>query len=470
MNRSLIIPVENQVRELDAKLLLACIAARHGFSVIIGSRLEISFRIGAFPPSIYLAKSMTARSLKMFRIMRQLGHIIAGWDEEALIHPPAETYFSRRLSPEALPHVSRLFAWGEENAELWRQYPFLPPDIPIHLTGNPRGDMLRPEMQPFFAEETEHLRQQYGDFLLINTNFSFVNAFYSGQNLFQPLKNPGDQPRFGRAAVGMSPHFAAGLRDHKQAVFLSFQRLIPSLEQAFPQLTVIIRPHPVENPSIYHQLAAGCQRVKVVNEGNVIPWLLASRAVIHNGCTTGVEAYIMRVPALSYQEKGDPAYDNGFYRLPNTLSHQCFDFVGLKETIGRILAGETGAAGGRERRDLMAGYLASPEGPLASQRIVSVLEKNIRESVGKPAPSSPARFMGRSRVAKRRLAKYIKSFQPDSKYRPEFQRHRYPGLSIERLRQKVERLQAILGDQHELDVDVQKLGDHIFRLTSGRSS
>ncbi|MCD6150189.1 MAG: hypothetical protein J7J70_00820, partial [Deltaproteobacteria bacterium] len=73
MNRSLIIPVENQVRELDAKLLLACIAARHGFSVIIGSRLEISFRIGAFPPSIYLAKSMTARSLKMFRIMRDLG-------------------------------------------------------------------------------------------------------------------------------------------------------------------------------------------------------------------------------------------------------------------------------------------------------------------------------------------------------------------------------------------------------------
>lgn len=467
MNRSLIIPVENQVRELDAKLLLACIAARHGFSVIIGSRLEISFRIGAFPPSIYLAKSMTARSLKMFRIMRKLGHIIAGWDEEALIHPPAETYFSRRLSPEAITHVSHLFAWGEENAELWRQYPFLPSDIPIHLTGNPRGDMLRPGMQPFFAEETEQLRQKYGEFLLINTNFSFVNAFYPDQNLFQPVKNPGEKPRFGRAAVGMDRHFAEGLRDHKQAVFESFQDMIPRLEQAFPELTIIVRPHPVENPGIYHELADGCQRVKVINEGNVIPWLLASRAVIHNGCTTGVEAYIMRVPALGYQGKGDPEYDNGFYRLPNAISHQCFDFAGLRETINSILAGKIGAAGGRQRRELMAGYLASQDGPLASRRIVEVLEKIFQESVNEPLPLFSARFVGRAKVAKRRLAKTIKSFQPNSKYRPEFQRYRYPGLSTDALRKKIKRLQSVLGEQQELNI--KKLGDHIFSITSGRS-
>ncbi|MBW1645650.1 MAG: hypothetical protein JRJ56_04880, partial [Deltaproteobacteria bacterium] len=102
MARSLIIPVENQVRELDAKLLLALIAARRGFSSVIGSRLEIDFRIASLPPSIYLAKSMTARSLKMFRIMNLLGHRLAAWDEEALIHPPDATYFSRRLSPAAI--------------------------------------------------------------------------------------------------------------------------------------------------------------------------------------------------------------------------------------------------------------------------------------------------------------------------------------------------------------------------------
>jgi len=40
----LLIPVENQVRELDPKLLLACIAAQRGFSSIIGLHREIDFQ------------------------------------------------------------------------------------------------------------------------------------------------------------------------------------------------------------------------------------------------------------------------------------------------------------------------------------------------------------------------------------------------------------------------------------------
>ena len=54
----LLIPVENQVRELDAKLLLACIAAKRGLPSIIGPKREVEARITNFPRSIYLAMSM----------------------------------------------------------------------------------------------------------------------------------------------------------------------------------------------------------------------------------------------------------------------------------------------------------------------------------------------------------------------------------------------------------------------------
>ena len=183
---SLIIPVENQVRELDAKILLSCVAAQRGFSCIIGSRLELDFHVASFPRSLYLSKSMTARSVKMFRIMKKLGHEIAAWDEEALVHMQPETYYARRLSPVAIKYVSHLFAWGEDNAHLWRHYPDLPESLPIHVTGNPRGDLLRPEIHGYFAQEAEDLRTAYGDFILINTNFGEVNAFYPSQNLFLP--------------------------------------------------------------------------------------------------------------------------------------------------------------------------------------------------------------------------------------------------------------------------------------------
>jgi surface carbohydrate biosynthesis protein len=149
---SILIPVENQVREFDPKLLLACIAAWRGLPAVIGSRREIEFRIASFPRSLYLSKSMTVRSLLLFRIAHMLGHEIVAWDEEALVHLPPETYFSRRLSPVAIKYVSHLFAWGQDNADLWRLYPELPNGTPIHLTGNPRADMLRAECVPFLQK------------------------------------------------------------------------------------------------------------------------------------------------------------------------------------------------------------------------------------------------------------------------------------------------------------------------------
>jgi hypothetical protein len=65
---SLIIPVENQVRELDAKILLSCVAAQRGFSCIIGSRLELDFYVASFPRSLYLSKRMTTTSSAAVRM------------------------------------------------------------------------------------------------------------------------------------------------------------------------------------------------------------------------------------------------------------------------------------------------------------------------------------------------------------------------------------------------------------------
>jgi surface carbohydrate biosynthesis protein len=461
----LIIPVEGQVRELDAKLLLSCIAALRGFSSVIGPRKEIHFRIPSFPRSIYLSKSFTSGSDEVFRILRKLGHEIVAWDEDALVHLPAETYFSRRLSPIAIKHVSHLMAWGQDNADLWRQYPQLPDGIKIHITGNSRGDLLRSEMRAFYEKEVEKLRQTHGDFILINTNFNHVNAFYPIRNLFQPAEKPGEKPIFGRAAKGMTREFAEGFQNHKQALFEDFKQLIPALDREFPDYTIIVRPHPVEKHDVYQKIAAQCVRVRVTNEGNVVPWLMATKALIHNGCTTGVEAYVIGVPTISYRATVDEYYDQGFYRLPNTLSYQCFDFEELRETLKSILAGQLGAAGGDERKELIDHHLAALDGPLACERIVDVLaeimEKQSEESA---IPTLGDRLKAWFRSSKRTMKKQYKSRFSNSHNRPEFLRHRYPGISLEELSTRISRFQKVLDDRTQLKIE--EIADHIFRISS----
>jgi surface carbohydrate biosynthesis protein len=464
MAATLLIPVENQVRELDARLLLACVAARRQIPSIIGPKRDMESRIASFPRSIFLSKSLRIGKRRFFPISRKLGHKIVAWDEEALVHLPPEIYFSRRLSAAGMHYVSHLFAWGEDNAELWRQYPDLPTGMPIHVTGNPRGDLLRPEIRIFYQRDAEKIHNTCGDFILINTNFNHVNAFHPAQNLFQPVREPGEKPKFGQAARGMTREYAEGLRDHKQAVFKDFQQLIPALEKTFPKHTIIVRPHPTENQEIYRQIAARCERVQVTNEGNVVPWLMATKAVIHNGCTTGVEAYFMGLPALSYRATVNDYYDYGFYQLPNRLSYQCFDFDELRETLGKILVGEIGVAGGEEREALANNHLAAKDGPLACERIVDVLQTMEDSTSQMNKPSFQDRLEGHFEAAMRRVGRSFAPYLPGSHKSPKFERHRYPDISLEEVGARVARLQQVLQDNRKLHVD--QIGKRFFQVST----
>jgi surface carbohydrate biosynthesis protein len=451
----LLLPVENQVRELDSKILLACIASQRGFCSYIGSRRKMHFNIIRFPKGIYLSKSITAASDMMFRIMRKLGHKIVAWDEEALVHLPPDTYYSRRLSPTAMNCVVRFFAWGEDNAELWRQYPHLPKDAVIEVTGNPRNDLLRPDLHAYYKNDVKDIIEAHGDFILINTNFNHVNAFTPVQNLFKPVQTPGEVPKFGRAAKGMSLEYAAGLRDHKKSIFIDFQKMIPALDKAFPDYNIIVRPHPTESQDIYRKIAARCSRVKVTNHGNVVPWLLATKALVHNSCTTGVEAYVLGVPAITYRASINETYDFGFYRLPNRISHSCFNLDELITSLKKILNGELGPADGDDRKQLIEHYLAAQQGPLACERMVDVLANLFDDNGELTHTGIFSRLSGWSLWAVRTMIKKYKDSRPGSHNKPAFQRHRYPEVSLEDMQERVSRFCKVLGMKDDLKVKLQ---------------
>jgi hypothetical protein len=202
----------------------------------------------------------------------------------------------------------------------------------------------------------------------------------------------------------------------------------------------------------------------VTNEGNVVPWILATRLVLHNGCTTGVESFVMGVPAISYQEAVDETYDNGFYCLPNAVSHQCFNFEQLQDMVHQILSGQLGVANGDERNALVKKYLSSQTGPLACEKMVDVLTSMVNDRENEDPPSL---WLG---VQRRLIAdayhsyKRLKPKLPGSHNRPEFQKHRYPGITPEALNQKINRIQKILKDTTRLKVE--QLSDVLFRISA----
>jgi hypothetical protein len=320
-------------------------------------------------------------------------------------------------------------------------------------------------MRAFYEAEVQDIRAHYGDFVLVNTNLNHVNAFFPGGGLFRPVETPGVPPELGQGGVGMPRAFAEGLRDHKQAIFEAFLELIPQIARSFPQASVVVRPHPTENQEPYQRVAAGQERVHVTNEGNVVPWLLATRALVHNGCTTGVEAFVLGLPGISFRPVVNEVYDDGFYRLPNGLSHQSFSAQEVVSTVGEALAGRLGAPGGEERQALLSRYLAGLDGPLACERIVEVLQGIAARFGDFPRPSLVERLQGKYKARKRYWSRKMREHRPGAYAPPEFHRHRYPGVTLDELRRRMDRFQALLGDP--VPIAVRPVLPNVFRLSPG---
>ena len=462
---TLLIPVELQVRELEPKLLLACVAARHGYEAVIGPRRELHFHIPKFDHSIYLSKSTTKASGGVFRNLERLGHKIVVWDEEGLVALPPALYFRHRLNPRAMRYVSSFFAWGEANAELWRKYPEFPPDVPVHVTGNPRGDMLRPELRGFYQHTVDALRSEHGHFVLVNSNFNLVNAYYPDMCLV--MKDPGQDnaqvlTRRGQS-MGLTRDYAIAFTAYKWKILEDFKRMIPELEKAFPEINIVVRPHPVENPEVYHRIAAGCRRIKVTSQGNVVPWLLASKALIHNGCTTGLEAYALDVPSLAFKATVDDRFDKDFHWLPNQLSHQCGSMEELVETLRKVLYDDLGVPDDENARRLIAHHLAARQGPLASERMVDVIDKLAEEQGSNGRPGRWDRLASWGWATRRRIKKRFRGYLPNMSHnRPDFLGHVYPDITRKDIEERIERFRRLLG--YEEEIKVAPFEDQFFRI------
>lgn len=445
---TLILPVETAVREMDAKIFLSCVAAERGFPVIMGSRAFIHHHMGSFPRGVYLAKSLRKLSNRMFKIIRQLGHEIVAWDEESLVRWPDQEYYRQRLSPVTMQQTTHLLAWGPDDARVFRQYSGYR-GTPIHLTGNPRIDLMRPELREYYRPHVDSLHERYGDFVLVNTNFGLVNHFYAHMAYLK------------KAAEAKSPTVAdpydVGKGRHKLALFQSFQEMLPSLCAAVADRTVILRPHPSENQAVWHSIAERCPNLRVINEGSITPWLMAAKVVIANGCTSLVEAAVLDTPGVAYQPVASKEYDDD---LPNALSRRTRSVDELCTTVQAVVSGTLGPLDRSERRRILDEHIVGLDGPFAAERMIAVLEEAGYDR-RPPPPAPPIDFVqGWVHNNLRTLVKRINMYRPNHRNSLAFHDHRFPRITVAEIMERVARLGMLL-DRFKT-IRVEQRSEHIF--------
>ena len=444
----LIIPAETKVREMDARLLLSVVALRKGFDVVFGALREMKYLADLLDQGIFLDKSVATSKQRWFARYRQLGHRIAALDEEGLVYFDAETYRKLRIHLPSMAEAELFFAWGPDQAEVIAETVGSLAER-IRITGNPRFDLLRPELRKVYAEDVAALHRQYGRIILINTSFAFCNRAESPEALRETFAQyPISKER---------PDFFEGWTAAQSRVMLSFQEMLPQLRQYFPKHTLIIRPHPSERLDAWKDFTATMPKTEVIRQGNVVPWIQACDALIHWNCTTAIEAYLLGKPAIAYRKEQPDEYEQ---QLPNACSFHACSPEDLRLLIEQALDGtlEFSFEAAAIRDKALLQHVASLEGKLAAEQMIDELLPLAQSFERKRSLQETG-----LRTLKRTWRAVLDQVNPERHNREKYAAFKFPDTGIDEIQERVAVLAECL--HYPAEISVRQVGWNCFSLT-----
>jgi hypothetical protein len=201
--------------------------------------------------------------------------------------------------------------------------------------------------------------------------------------------------------------------------------------------------------------------MRVANEGSIVPWLMASKVLIANSCTTMVEASVLETPTVLFQPVASEEFD---YELPNQLGHLARDTEELCATTRAVVDGRLGLLDRTILRTTLDRHIAALDGPLAADRMVDVLEE-AGYLDGPPPPAGVADFAHAWVTNQARTAvKRVNMRRPAHRNNAAYHAHRFPDISLDEVEQRVDRLRQLL-NRFE-DVRVQEHSKHMFGITA----
>lgn len=412
--------MEVKARELEGRTLLALEAASRGFRVVTGNKrhIEKGLLAGYLPPGVYFDKSLTRGKEKKLDMVLNNGCLIASQDEEGgLLDASYDKFLSFRSSPETVGMASFIFCWGDHDSEAWtRHYPCEAEKV--HGTGSPRLDYWRPDFHGYFQRVVDNIKQRFGKFVLVSSNFAQTNSYMTvEQRITQGKKN-------GSIHTIEDEQAMLNKIEDDKIMFRHFVRLVNFLAERHPNVNIVVRPHPAEKISGWANAITKKSNVHVIFEGGISPWVRAAEAILHNGCTTGIEAYITGVPAIAYV----PLKSSVNREIPNRLSINCDSQDEVSEELSMIIKGKAVDEHRTPENDqLIRNRLANVEGDTAAKRIVDVLETlDVPESP--PIRKGFRKWMTYKKRGARDFLKKISGTETKSM-------RKFPGLKLQELEQ-----------------------------------
>ena len=437
------IHLEISTRELDSKLLLATLAASRGHHVIVADQESIikGLRRKILAPGIFHTKSVTPAEskIKKHNKIKETGSKITSIDEEGgLVDYGYDKFAKLRYNEQSIEQSSAIFAWGPEDAEALKKiYPHY--SDKIHMTGSPRADLWQPFFSSYWKNNYEESQKPY---LLVSSNMAVLNMkpLHESYKFFKEKGVLERDPEF-------LENFFAKKGEEYQMVFHFFEA-IKYLAKNNNKYNIVLRPHPTENIEIWKSFLDDIKNVKVIRKDSISLWLNNAFAVMHNSCTTALEASLSRKPIITYI----PFPAKYSRELANDLGHRVETLEALSNTINNIFD-KTKSKNKTNIHEALPKIISKKiyvdEEEYAAKKMIKVWEGLNNEQLSKTNNWSKFKFKLKIMKFNGMIGKIYNRFIKN-KYK-ERENYKFPSLNEREILDKVNKLQKSLKIKEQLD-------------------
>lgn len=280
--------VEIKRRELLSRLTVAALLAEKGYYVFIGERATLSSMRRIIPKATIVRKSARSNSVTILSDLINSGYKIVNMEEEGVLVGSLNEYIGVDMPPDAVTLPDRHLLWGDQQANhLINLYPrqrdkFL-------KVGNPRLHLWKNRYFGFYDILADDINKEFGEFVLMSSNFAYYTNSRHVKEMFTMT-----------GFLEKSENTKIYEENFKIVEFLFKEFVKAAKEISLKGVKVIFRPHPSESISKIQEYFSDYNNIVVSSDHDVAPWILASKAVIHNCCTTGLEATFMKKNTIAY--------------------------------------------------------------------------------------------------------------------------------------------------------------------------
>jgi surface carbohydrate biosynthesis protein len=290
--KTIYIVIELKVREFVAKILFAYMACLRGYRVYVGSREAIIDLVKSknFIGGIFFYKAGLQYENCKDVDKKINAHVVL--DEEVCPGHNLDNYpnLINAFPSTTRRFISKYFYINNKIARFVKKK-FSYEKNKIISSGWPRVDIFTKKFSKIFNSDVKKIKKKYKKYYLFVSDFAYITENFQQYALeYLPWGvNKNEHKRYKKLFIELAKY---NYEDFKIiSLFLK--------DFAFKNksIKILIRGHPADNIDAWKNVINGIDNLKFLEpKDDIQPWIMASSGVLHRGCTTSLQAYVLGKP------------------------------------------------------------------------------------------------------------------------------------------------------------------------------